>query len=226
VEAVYQWDWPSAEKQFRRGIELKQEYAVGHHWYAINYLTPLGRFKEAQSSIQKALELEPSSLVMNSTMGLVYYFSRDYHKAIEKLEKTLQMDQDYPVTHFFLGRALVQVSRYSEAMEHFQKALKFYGDSTNMLATFAHAATRAGKEEITQKILNQLQEISENMYVSAYDMASIYVGLGQSDEALNWLQKAYNEHAYLMIYLKVDPLMDPLRPKKQFKKIIQKIHPS
>jgi serine/threonine protein kinase/Tfp pilus assembly protein PilF len=226
VEAVYQWDWVSAEKQFQRGIELKQEYAVGHHWYAINYLTPLGRYEEAQSSIQKALELEPASLVINSTMGLVHYFSRDYHKAIEKLEKTLQMDQDYPVTHFFLGRALVQVSRYSEAMEHFQKALKFYGDSTNMLATFAHAATLAGKQEITQKILNQLQDISQNMYVSAYDMASIYVGLGQSDEALNWLQKAYNEHAYLMIYLKVDPIMDPLRPKKQFKKILQEIHPS
>ena len=226
VEAVYQWDWSSAEKQFQRGIELKQEYAVGHHWYAINYLTPLERFEEAQMSIQKALELEPSSLVINSTLGLVYYFSRDYQKAIENLEKTLQMDPDYPVTHFFLGRTLVQVSRFSEAMEHFQKALKFYGDSTNMLATFAHAAALAGKPEITKKIITQLQDISKQMYVSAYDMASIYIGLGQSDEAFKWLEKAFEEHAYLLIYLKVDPLMDPLRPKKHFKKILQKVHPT
>jgi serine/threonine-protein kinase len=110
-------------------------------------------------------------------------------------------------------------------MEHFQKALKLYGDSTNMLATFAHAAALAGKQEITQKIISQLQDISQEMYVSAYDMASIYIGLGQSDEALQWLDKAFEEHAYLLIYLKVDPLMDPLRPKKQFKKILQKIHP-
>lgn len=226
VEAVYQWNWPNADKQFQRGIELNPEYAIGHHWYAINYLTPLERFEEAQKSIQKALELEHSSLVINSTQGLISYFSRDYQKSIETLEQTLQMDQDYPVTHFFLGRALVQASRYSEAMDHFQKALKFYGDSTNMLATFAHAAALAGKQEITQKILSQLQDLSKDMYVSAYDMASIYIGLGQSDDALSWLEKACEEHAYLLIYLKVDPLMDPLRPKKQFKKILQKVHPT
>jgi serine/threonine protein kinase/Tfp pilus assembly protein PilF len=226
VEAVYQWDWLNSEKQFQRGIELKEEYAVGHHWNAINYLTPLERFEEAQMSIQKALEFEPSSLVINSTVGLIYYFSRDYKKAIENLENTLQMEPDYPVTHFFLGRALVQVSRYDEAMDHFKKALKFYGDSTNMLATFAHAAALAGKQDITQKILIQLQDLSERMYVSAYDMASIYVGLGQADEALKWLEKAFDEHAYLLIYLKVDPLMDSLRAKKRFKKILQKVHPT
>ena len=101
VKAVYEWDWKEAEKKFQRGIELKSEYAIGHQWYAINYLTPLERFEEAQNSIQKALELEPSSLVINSTQGLIHYFSRDYQKAIESFEQTLQMNKDYPVTHFF-----------------------------------------------------------------------------------------------------------------------------
>ena len=223
VQAVYQWEWENSERQFKRGIELKPEYALGHQWYAINFLTPLGRFDEAQQSINRALESEPLSLVIHSTIGLIHYFNRQYDQAIQHLEKTLQLDANYPVTHFFLGRALVQVSKFQEAMDHFQNALKFYGDSTNMLATFAHVAALAGKKNVTHKIIAQLQEISQRMYVSGYDMASIYVGLGQTKEALNWLEKALQERAYLLSYLKVDPLMDPLRPEKRFQELIDQI---
>jgi len=225
IQAIYQWDWKSSEHQFRKGIELKPEYALGHHWYAINFLTPLERFEEAQRSINQALEYEPLSLVIHSTIGLVHYFNRQYDQAIRQLEKTLQLDSDYPVTHFFLGRALVQIADFQGAMEHFQKALKFFGDSTNMLATFAHVAALAGKETITHKIIAQLQEISQRMYVSSYDRASIAVGLGRTEEALEWLDRALQERAYLLIYLKVDPLMDPLRSEIRFQKLVQQIFP-
>ncbi|UCF63972.1 MAG: protein kinase [bacterium] len=223
IQAIYQWNWESSENQFRKGIELKPEYALGHHWYAINFLTPRGRFEEAQKSINQALESEPLSLVIHSTIGLIHYFNRRYEQAIRHLEKTLLLDPNYPVTHFFLGRALVQAAKFPEAMDHLQQALKFFGDSTNMLATFAHAAALAGKEAITHKILTQLQEISQRMYVSSYDIASIYVGLGQTGEALTWLEKALQERAYLLIYLEVDPIMDPLRKEKRFQELVEQI---
>jgi serine/threonine protein kinase/Tfp pilus assembly protein PilF len=223
-KAIFQWNWEEAEAEFLRGIELKPEYAVAHHWYAINLLTPLGRFEEAEEEIRNAQEIEPLSLVINATVGLVLYFARQYDTAVDFFQKTLDMDLDYAISNFFLGRALVQTGQYREAMEYFQKGLKAYGDSTNMLATFGHAAAVAGKKDIALKILNQLLELSRKMYVSAYDVAAIYCGLKDFEQAFFWLEKAYDERAYLMIYLNVDPLMDPLRDQDRFQKLVQKIN--
>jgi serine/threonine protein kinase len=223
TQAVYEWKWSEAEKQFKRGIELKPEYAGAHHWYAINFLAPLSRFEEAIKEIKNALELEPSSLVVNATVGLTYYFARKYDAAIDHFKRTLDMDPDFPVTNFFLGRAYVQKSKYKEAIDHFQRALKFYGDSTNMLATFGHAAALANKKDMARKVLDQLLDFSKKMYVSSYDIASIYCGLGDTDQALSWLEKALDEHAYLLIYVNVDPILDPLRDQERFRVLINKI---
>lgn len=223
TKAVYEWKWQEAEEQFKRGIELKPEYAGAHHWYAINFLAPLSRFEEAILEIKKALELEPSSLVINATVGLTYYFARQFDTAIEHFRRALDMDPDFPITNFFLGRALVQKSQYKEAIDHFQRALKFYGDSTNMLATFGHAAALADKKDVAQKVLEQLLDLSEKMYVSSYDIASIYCGLRDSEKALSWLEKSLEEHAYLLCYLNVDPIMDPLRDQERFQGLLNKL---
>jgi hypothetical protein len=103
------------------------------------------------------------------------------------------------------------------------KAIEIFGESNNMLATFAYAAAQAGKTAHAKKALNKLLQLSERKYVSAYDIAMIYVGLRQNREALKWLAKAYEERAYLMVYLKVDPAMDPLRGKVKFKKILDQM---
>ena len=223
TQAVYEWKWQEAEEQFKRGIELKPEYAGAHHWYAINFLAPLSRFEVAIKEIKKALELEPSSLAINATVGLTYYFARQYDTAIDHFRRALDMDPDFPVTNFFLGRARVQKSQFKEAIDHFQRALKFYGDSTNMLATFGHAAALANKKDVARKVLEQLLDFSKKMYVSSYDIASIYCGLGDNDKALSWLEKALDEHAYLLIYLNVDPILDPLRDQKRFQVLVNKI---
>jgi serine/threonine protein kinase/Flp pilus assembly protein TadD len=223
TQAVYEWNWLEAEKQFLRGIELKPEYAGAHNWYAINFLAPLSRFDEAIVEIKQALELEPSSLVINATVGLTYYFARQYDVAIDHFMRALDMDPDFPVTNFFLGRALVQKSQFKEAIDHFQRALKFYGDSTNMLATFGHAAALANKKDTARKVLDQLLDLSKKMYVSSYDIASIHCGLGDTDQALSWLEKALDEHAYLLVYVNIDPILDPMRNQKRFRVLVNKI---
>ncbi|RQV99985.1 MAG: tetratricopeptide repeat protein [Calditrichaeota bacterium] len=225
ARSVFEWNWPDAEQEFRRGIELNPDYAVAYQWYAINLLTPLGRFSEALTEAKKALELDPVSLVVNSSIGLIHYFAREHDTSIAYFRKTLEMDPDFPVTNFFIGRAYVQTGRFQEANEHFQKALKIYGDSTNMLATFGHAAAVSGKKEIALKILNQLLELSHKMYVSSYDISSIYCGLNDTDQALFWLEKAMEERAYLIIYLKVDPLMDPLLMENRYQQLVKKLFP-
>jgi TolB-like protein/Tfp pilus assembly protein PilF len=223
AKAVYEWEWNKAEKHFKLGIELNQDYAIAHHWYAINYLTPLGRFDEAVKETIKALELESDSVVIGATVGLSYYFARQYDEAIRYLQRTLEIDPEFAVTNFFMGRVLVQKSMFREAFRYFQKALTRYGDSTNMLATFGHAAALAGKEGLAREILQKLLGLSEKMYVSPYDIASIYCGLHEDEIAFSWLARAVEERAYLSIYLKVDPIMNLLRPEPRFQYLLNTV---
>lgn len=219
ARAVYEWKWSEAENHFSRGLELKPEYAEAHHWYAINFLTPLSRFEEAVQEIKRALDLEPSSLVIDATVGLIYYFARQTDAAIDHFHRALDMDPDFPVTNLFLGQAYVQKSRFNEAIDYFQRALKFYGDSNNALANYGYAAACAGKKDVARKVLKQLLDAAKKRYVSSYDIASVYCGLGDTEKALSSLEKALEEHAFLLCYMNVDPLMDPLRNHERFQRI-------
>lgn len=223
ARAVYDWKWSEAEERFKRGIDLKPEYAETHHWYAINLLTPLSRFAEAEQEIKQALDLEPSSLVIHATVGLVYYFARQTDAAIDHFHHALDLNPDFPVTNQFLGQAYVQKSRFTEAIDYFQRALKFYGDSNNALANYGYAAACAGKKDVARKVLKQLLDASKKRYVSSYDIATVYCGLGETDKALSALEKALDEHAFLLIYLNVDPLMEPLRHQDRFQMLRTKI---
>ncbi len=223
ISSVYDWDWAKAEQEFRRGIELNPAYPTAHHWYAINFLVPAGRFREAAEEIEQALHLDPVSLVINTTVGLTHYFSRNFDKAIEVYLKTLEMDPNYAVTNMFLGQAYVQKGLYEKAIEHFKIALKFYGDSTNMLAMFGNANALAGHPDVAANVLENLLDSSKKAHVSAYDLATLYAGLGDAASAINSLERAYEERAYLLVYLKVDPVLDKLRGFPEFAVLLQNI---
>ncbi|HFE63804.1 MAG TPA: tetratricopeptide repeat protein [Caldithrix sp.] len=223
VKSVYEWDWNNAEAEFLRGIELNPNYATAHHWYAINYLVPLSRFNEAMKEINKALHLDPISLVINTTVGLVHYYKGNYDQAIQIYQKALQMQSDFAMANFFLGQTLVQTGEYDRAMENFQIAMNLYGESSNMLANYGIAAALGGETKIANDILKDLLEKAERQYVSSYDIATLLVGLNQPKEAVHWLQRAYDEHAYLLVYLNVDPVLRSLRAKPEFADLQPKI---
>lgn len=223
VQAVYEWDWNQAQQEFETGMDLNPGYALAYQWYAVNYLLPLGKFDEANDYISKAHKLDPISRVITMTAGVIHYFQRSYDKAIESYTKTLELDPNFATAHFFLGQTLAQKNQFQEALLHLLKAIQLFGESNNMLATFGYAAALAGKTDHANKALEKLLSLSDQKYVSAHDIALIYVGLGQTKEALKWLNKALEEKAYLMIYLKVDPALDPLRNNREFKKILKKM---
>lgn len=218
---VYDLDFDGSEREFQRAIELNPNYATAHHWYGIELLASLGRFDQAIRELKRALELDPLSLPINGTLGRTYYFARRYEEAIEQLRKTLEMDPSFYYAHWNLGSALVANGAIGAAIEEYQKA-RALSDDPLVLGLLARAYASSGNTMEAEKFLNQLNELSKKRYVPAYSIALVYLGLGNKEETLRWIEKSYQDHANL-VYFKVEPLLDQLRGDPRFEALLQKV---
>jgi len=219
----YDWNWSAAEKEFKRSIELKPDYATAHEWYAIHYLTATGRLKEAVQEMKKALELEPASLVMNTFMGATLCYAGRYDEAIDQCRRTVEMDPNFAVAHWHLGLAYEQKQVFDAAIEEFQKAISLSGGSPLMKAALGHAYAKSQKKHEANKILGELDELSKQQYVSAYEVAAIYVALRNNEQAFQLLGKAYTEHSFHLVYLNVWPQFKSVSADPRFQDLVQRI---
>ena len=224
IRATYDWDWVDAERKYKRAIELNPSYPTAHQWYA-QYLVRMGRFREATTEMKRAQELDPLSLIINATGGFIFYMARQYDQAIKELRKTVELDPNFGNAHYYLGRAYVQKAMYGEAVAELEKAASLSGRGTVQIAELAHACAVAGKRQRALKILNELlRERLEKGYVSSYRVALVYVGLGEQDQALAWLKRAYDERSWWLGFLKVDPRLDPLRADPRFQDLLRRMN--
>ncbi|MCB0283231.1 MAG: protein kinase [Calditrichaeota bacterium] len=226
IKSVYEWDWPGAEKEFGLAQRLSADYAISHHWYAINFLVPHLRYKEAIIEINKALEIDPLSLIINTTAGLVYYFSGEYKKAIEKYEETLAFNENFAVVYYFSGWAYAQVSDHKKAIQSMKKAISISGDSVALQAELGCVYAMCGEINDALEIYRQIQDTIDNEITSAYSMYSIaafYACLFKTDLAIEWLYKAYKEKSYRLIYLATDPWFKKILGDPRTKKLIEKL---
>jgi DNA-binding winged helix-turn-helix (wHTH) protein/TolB-like protein/Flp pilus assembly protein TadD len=223
VRVNYDWDWADAQKEFKRSIGLNPDYATAHEWYGIHYLTPREQFDEAIQEMKRAQELEPTSLVMNTFLGAALYFARRYDQAIEQCQRTIEMDPNFAVAHWHLGLAYVQKEMVNEAIDEFKRAIALSGDSPLMTAALGHAYAKAGKKNEALIVLDGLGELSKHHYVSSYEIATIYVALGEKEQAFQWLEKSYGERCFHQIYLKVWPEFDSLRSDPRFQDLLRRI---
>jgi TolB-like protein/Tfp pilus assembly protein PilF len=219
----YNWNWSAAEKEFKRSIELKPDYATAHEWYAIHYLTATGRFEEAVQEMKRALELEPASLVMNTFMGATLYYAGRYDEAIDQCRRTIEMDPNFAVAHWHLGLAYEQKQVLDAATEEFKKAISLSGGSPLMRAALARAYAKSQKKHEANEMLNELNELWKQQYVSAYEVATIYVALGNNEQAFQLLEQAYGEHSFHLVYLNVSPQFKPVSSDRRFQNLVQRI---
>jgi TolB-like protein/Tfp pilus assembly protein PilF len=219
----YDWNWSAAEKEFKRSIELKPDYATAHEWYAIHYLTATGRLEEAVQEMKKALELEPASLVMNTFMGATLYYAGRYDEAIDQCRRTIEMDPTFAVAHWHLGLAYEQKQVLDAATEEFKKAISLSGGSPLMKAALGRAYAKSQKNHEANEMLNELNELSKQHYVSAYEVATIYVALGNNEQASQLLEQAYGEHSFHLVYLNVSPQFKPVSSHRRFQDLVQRI---
>jgi serine/threonine-protein kinase len=224
VLAAYDWDWTSAEREYKRAIELNPRYATAHQWYG-GYLSVMGRSDEAIAERKRAQELDPLSLVINFELGLAFYYGRDYDQAIEQFQKTLELDQNFFPAHNFLSAAYEQKGMYSEAIAEFKDAipLKGGGEPSLSKAGLGHVYAVSDKKREAQTILDELKQLSGQEYVPATSIALIYAGLDEKDQAFAWLDTGYEQHAFQMQWIGIDPRWDNLRSDPRFKDLLQRI---
>lgn len=224
VQLYYDWDWPAADRGFRRAMELNPNYATAHHWYH-EYLTAMGRFEEEQAQIVRAKELDPLSLIINAESGWGLYYAREFERAARHLDRTLKMDAHFPVAHFILGLVYQQQGNFEGAIAELQRAIELISGSPFALAigVLGHAYARSGSLEQARAQLERLRELARKDYVPAYAFALVHIGLGDKDPAFASLRDAFEERYDRLIYLKVDPLFDDLRSDPRFEDLIGKI---
>lgn len=222
IKMFYDWDWAAAEKAFKRAIELNPNYATAHEWYA-TFLAPMGRFDEAISELKKAQELDPLSLIIHAIGGYVYSFAGLVDKAIECCHKTIEMDPNFMLAYFFLGNAYSWNSLWKEAISAFQKLAALSGDSPLALGFLGFAYGMGGQKAEAQKILDRLNRLSKDGDAFPFFKLTVHIGLGDRVQALEWLEKAYDEKESMLAFIKFWPLFDSLRQESRFKALLKKM---
>jgi serine/threonine protein kinase/TolB-like protein/Tfp pilus assembly protein PilF len=211
----YDRNFQESDREFQRAIELNPNYATAHHWYGVTYLAKMERFDEAVAEVKRAQELDPLSLIINADLGNTYIQARQYDKAIEQLRKTIEMDQSFYFAHWQLGVAYEMKGSLQEATLEYQKARQL-NDNPWVLALLGHVSAAAGRRDEALKTLDQLKVISKDRYVSSYSFAIIYAGLGEKNQAFQWLERSCQDHEPRITRIKVDPLLDSLRSDPRF----------
>ena len=219
----YDWNWAAAETEFKRAIELKPNYATAHYSYAITHLAALGKLDEALAEMMEAKELDPLSLIINTNLGWVLYFAGRYEEAIKQIHKALEIDENFNVAYFKLGQVYERQGRYEEAIELYRKALELSGGNLWINQGLGHALAMTGRTEEARQIIDHLVAMSAKRYVSPYIIAEIYRGLGEIDRTFEWLEKAYEDRSDWLVWLGVEPALDPLRSDPRFTDLINRV---
>lgn len=217
-----EWDWPKAEREFRRAIELDPDYAIAHSWYALDLLA-MGRSREAIRQAQIAHDLDPLSLIGNTEVGWAFYSSRQYAPAVETFQSVIDLDQHFARAHTRLGMVYAAQHDFGAAIREFRKAQELSGPDAYVDGLLGYALARSGNTTSAQKLLASLMKRSHREYVPSFSMALICIGLHENDQALSWLQQSFQDRSTYLVYAKTDPLLDSVRTDPRFSNLIDQM---
>jgi TolB-like protein/tetratricopeptide (TPR) repeat protein len=218
---LHDWDWVGLESDFRRSMELDPGYAIAHYWYA-EYLMAMGRTAEALDRVQHSRELDPLNSVINASVGMIHYLAHDYDGALVALRRGLEVDPTHYVSHLRVGLVCLQKNLANEAIDAMRQAVMHSGGSTEALAGLAQAHAVAGDTPAMTRIIKELGE-SGHRYVSPYNVARSYGAIGDKQRALEWLERAYQEHNPDLIELAREPSFASLRSDPKFRELMTRI---
>jgi tetratricopeptide (TPR) repeat protein len=213
------WDWATEEKEIKRALELNPNSAPAH-WAYSGYLERMGRQPEAISEMQLALQLDPISSRAFHNSAFVYYYARQYDRALLQIHRASALQHEPDELFFPLAVIYVEKGRYEEAIQLFQK----FGDRPpHALGHMGNAYARMGREAEAREMISELQKHVQNTGIGRYEIALVYAGLGKKDEAFLWLEKGFAARDKGLTYLKIDPCLDPLRSDSRFQELVRRV---
>jgi TolB-like protein len=220
IQDLYDWGWASAEKEYKRALALNPGYATAHHWYAW-HLIVTGRNGDGIAELKKAESFDPLSLIISADLADALCIAHRYDESVQQSQKTIEMDPHFGVAHYQLGQALEQKHKHDEAIAEFRRAIELSGGNTTFESNLANAYAVSGRKEEATKIVKDLESRQRQNSSTDASIALIYVGLGDNDRALIWLNKAYQARFNPSILMR--PVFDPLRTDPRFQDLLHRI---
>jgi len=218
----YDWNWPAAERELKRALEIDPNYATAHQRYSI-YLMAMGRTDESLTEMTRAHTLDPLSVSINFSLGWRLFFAHRYDDAIAQLRATLEMDPNFALAHRVLGQVYEQKGQLSDAILELQTAARLSSDSPLVLGALGHAYAHAGRRRDAEQVLQHMLAKNSERYVSPIHIAEVYAGLGDRESTFQWLDKALQDRSNGLVFLKVDPGFDILRSDPAFLEVLRKV---
>jgi DNA-binding winged helix-turn-helix (wHTH) protein len=217
----YEWDWQAAENHYQRALDLNPKSANAHFAYA-HLLSNSGRHEKALAEIKLARELDPLALRTNAEEGQILFFAKDYNNSLDRLQKTIDLDPSFWLSHLFISRVYTEKGMHSEAVAEAKKAAELSGNSQSH-AYRAYALARWGKLSEARLVLNDLLKSSAETYVPPYNIALVYNAVGEPARALDYLEKGFSDRDVRMVFLKVESQWDQLRSQPRFVDLIKRM---
>jgi tetratricopeptide (TPR) repeat protein len=218
----YDWNWAVAEREFQRSIDLSRDNSEARAYYAW-FLAALGRNGQALVEAKRSLQGDPLSSLANFAFGSVLFFARQWDAAIDQLRSARDLDPTFWIDACFLARVYEQKGRLPEAIAEFQRAVEL-GDNSETRSGLGHALALAGNSAEARKVLDRLKELSADDWVAPYNVAIVYAGLREKDQAFAWLDQAYKSRSYYLVqYLPTDTRLDGLRSDARFVQLRRRV---
>jgi len=216
------WDQAGAEKEFLRAFELNPNYPTAHHWYS-RYLRGIGRTDEAYREIKRAEELDPLSLVIINNVAEMYIDRGDLNSAIRECQRMIDLDPNFWAAHQTLSIVLVKQGRYDEALAEAQKSSQLSNRSNASLALLGHVYARLGRRTEADAVIKELEKRYADKSADGRDLAVVYAGFDDKDQAFAWLEKAFADHSVILAFLKLEPLLEPLQSDPRWKDLERRV---
>lgn len=220
VKCTQDWDWPGSEAEYLRAMNLDPRYPTVHHWYATTCLAPQGRLDEAREQILIAQELDPISSIIARDVAAVHYLRRDLGSALDQCDHAIELNPHFPQAYWILGLVQEQRGDFDESAAAFQRAITLAPQSPRMHAALGRTFALSGRTEEARQILKGLHDRADHRYDSPFDLASLYLALGDRDCGFRWLAQAFQNRCFELLSIKVDPRFDPFRDDPKFKELV------
>lgn len=221
VHLLYDWDWTLAERELTRAIQLNSNYLTAQYWYAI-YLMAMGRHEEAIKWCEQSVAIDPVSPVLAVNVARAFYLARRFDTAIRQSRQILDLNPDFMLAVQFVGMSYLQLRNYDTSISYFRRMLEIAKSSDVAVASIATAQAMAGRKGEARRIFAELENAQG--YASESNLAIICAGLGENDQALKHLDRAYESRSSALVFLKVEPLFDGLRGDPRFTDLLHRMN--